>query len=181
MVDALDILDRVLSEHSNHTKWNDTRFGEIKILANTLVGSVGQKFTEMLCGELDISYQAPLNAEGQKKTQNPWDLKISDIEFEIKTATEDTSGNFQFNHIRYHREYQALLCIGISPDNVFFDMWSKAEVTVGDAGKLVSMEKDGNASHKLTKRKAELRHISEFNNDLVELAANLQSTRRIRN
>jgi hypothetical protein len=49
MVDHLEILDEVIDEHKDHTKWDETRFGKIKRLSNTLVGSVGQRFTERLC------------------------------------------------------------------------------------------------------------------------------------
>ena len=49
MVDHLEILDEVIDEHKDHTKWDETRFEKIKRLSNTLVGSVGQRFTERLC------------------------------------------------------------------------------------------------------------------------------------
>jgi len=181
MHDPLRILDEVLSEHSNHTKWSETRFGGIKILANTLVGTVGQKFTERLCTTLEIPWVPPLNPDGQRATQNPWDLKIANIDFEIKTATEDVTGNFQFNHVRYHRPYDALLCLGISPDDVMFDMWTKAEVTTGGAGRLVSMERGANASYKLTKRRNDLKPINRFQSELLDIAASLEVQKRPRN
>ncbi|MGC6453243.1 MAG: hypothetical protein ACON31_04995 [Candidatus Puniceispirillaceae bacterium] len=181
MADPLAILDAILSEHGNDAKWNDTRFGGIKILANTLVGKVGQQFTEQLCTTLKISWAPPTNAQGRRVNQSPWDLKISNIDFEIKTATADVSGNFQFNHIRYHRPYDALLCIGISPDDVMFDMWTKAEVATGKAGNLVSMERGANASYKLTKRPAELHSMNRFQSELLDIAANIEAQRRRRN
>jgi len=181
MVDPLEILDEVLSEQSNNIKWVDTRYGGIKILANTLVGKVGQQFTERLCTKLKIQWTPPTNTKGQRAAQSPWDLKISDIEFEIKTATEDAVGNFQFNHIRYHRPYDALLCIGIAPDNVLFDMWTKAEVTTGMAGTLVTMERGANASYKLTKSRVNLKAINRFQSELFDIAANLDAQRKPRN
>ncbi|HRN50138.1 MAG TPA: hypothetical protein PLC52_05000 [Anaerolineales bacterium] len=84
------------------------------------------------------------------------------MKFELKTATEDVSGSFQFNHIRYHRPYDAVLCLGVTPNNLYFGVWSKAEITTGKAGRLVSMEKGGNASHKLTKKLSSLLPISKF-------------------
>ena len=63
-------------------------------------------------------------------------MKIQGISFELKTATEDVHGNFQFNHIRHHRVYDAVLCVGISPDAIYFYAWSKADVATGRAGNL---------------------------------------------
>jgi len=71
------------------------------------------------------------------------------VTFELKTATEDIGGSFQFNHLRYHREYDAVLCIGIAPSDIYMGSWTKADVATGAAGKLVSMEKGANASYKL--------------------------------
>lgn len=64
--------------------------------------------------------------------------------------------------MRYARAYQALLCLGIGPNEVRFNVWSKADVTTGKAGTLVSMEKSGSASYKLTKRKDGMKLITEF-------------------
>lgn len=112
-----------------------------------------------------------MNRAGQRAVQNPWDIKIEGKTFELKTATEDIGGSFQFNHIRYHRRYEAVLCIGIAPAEILFDVWSKAEITTGLAGNLVSMEKGANASYKLTKRKADLRPIDAFQDGLLAFLA----------
>lgn len=49
-------------------------------------------------------------------------MRIEGASFELKMATEDVHGSFQFNHIRYHRPYDALLCLGIAPENILFDV-----------------------------------------------------------
>jgi hypothetical protein len=123
-----------------------------------------------LCEQLSISCSFPLNKKGKRLTQSPWDIKIDDIEFELKTATEDVGGNFQFNHIRYHRPYQALLCLGVSPANLYFRVWSKADVATGKAGKLVSMEKGANASYKLTKMPIQLHEINKFKSEIEKFS-----------
>jgi hypothetical protein len=82
--------------------------------------------------------------------------------FEIKMATEDVSGNFQFNHIRYDYKYDWLLCLGIAPSSILFDIWSKGDVATDKAGSLVSMGGGQNSSFKLTKPKKSLRPIVEF-------------------
>lgn len=82
--------------------------------------------------------------------------------------------NFQFNHVRYHRDYDALLCIGITPDDILFDAWSKAEVTTGKAGHLVTMDKGSSATYKLTKRGGQLRPIADFEEHVINLVVEME-------
>lgn len=157
-----DLFCEVLSKHHNHDKWNDAEFSGIKTISNTKVGTVGQDYIERLCNNLGLQISFPLDKNDNRLNQSPWDIKINGITFELKTATEDVSGNFQFNHVRYHRQYDALLCLGVSPDQLYFGVWSKADVVTGKAGSLVSMEKNANASYKLTKRPSQLHKIDSF-------------------
>lgn len=90
--------------------------------------------------------------------------------FEIKSATEDVSGSFQFNHIRHHRAYDALLCVGISPDDIYLGIWSKADIPPAKAGNLVSMDKGSSATFKLTKRKHGLVPIDRFEQSIRDLS-----------
>lgn len=170
MCDPIKLFGDVLLEFHNDPRWDNATFGKIKTISNTKVGSVGQLFIERLCRELSMPCSFPINSSGERLTQSPWDIKIADIEFELKTATEDTSGKFQFNHIRYHRTYQGLLCLGVSPANLYFGVWSKADVTTGKAGKLVSMEKGANASYKLTKATNQLHIIDQFQYEIKKFA-----------
>ena len=162
MVDPQSILLKVLKQHSDSDKWNGSIFEHAKRVSNTKVGDIGQDFIEEYAQKSGFACEFPLNKRGNRAKQNPWDIRINGIEFELKTATEDVSGCFQFNHIRYHREYHAVLCLGISPDIIQFGMWTKAEITTGVAGRLVSMEKSANASYKLTKKRSDLFPISAF-------------------
>lgn len=177
MSDPFEIFESVLSGFSDHSKWDGAKFGKMKTISNTKVGSVGQAFIERLCIELNIDCDFPENAQGERLTQSPWDIRINGVEFELKTATEDTTGNFQFNHIRYHRPYDALLCLGVSPEALYFRAWSKAEVTTGQAGRLVSMEKNANASYKLTKNPAGLIQIGDFDSEIKKFTSEFLKTK----
>jgi len=168
MIDYKNIFIKILLSHNNDPKWTNAIFGGIKTLSNTKVGAVGQDFIEKLCSELHLECNFPLTADGDRATQSPWDIQICGIKFELKTATEDTSNHFQFNHIRYHRPYEALLCLGVSPDNLYFGIWSKADVTTGKAGNLVSMEKGANASYKLTKTREQLNILDSFHEKIIK-------------
>lgn len=169
MPDAHKILLEVLEKYEDADKWKGSPFEHIKRLSNTKVGDIGQDFVERLCESLSIEIAFPEKIEGGRKRQSPWDIKIGELTFELKTATEDVSGSFQFNHIRYHREYDALLCVGISPSDIKFNVWTKGDVVTGKAGNLVTMEKGANASYKLTKKPSGLFIIDEFENRILEL------------
>ena len=165
------ILAEAIAENPNNDKWDNSDYGGIKLVSNTAVGKVGQTFIKKVCESLNIECTPALKADGNEAYTSPWDLKINGVSFEVKTASEDVNGGYQFNHIRLHRKYQALLCLGISPNNIMFNVWSKAEVATGVAGTLVSMEKGGASDFKLSKRLASMKNISEFEKVIVEFTA----------
>ena len=154
------IIEKKFSEYSKDNKWHHKKFQNIISLPYTQRGKCVENFLNKVCEELNFETILP---DGN---QSPWDIKINKITFELKSATEDTSGKFQFNHIRYHRPYQALICIGVSPSEIFFGTWTKADVTTGLAGKLVSMEAGANASFKLTKAKKDLFSLDKLSEKL---------------
>lgn len=177
MCDYKKLFCEVLVSYHNHEKWDNAIFKDIKIISNTKVGAVGQDFIEKLCHDLNISCEFPVNKMGQRANQSSWDIAINHIQFELKTATEDTNENFQFNHIRYHRPYDALLCLGVSPNELYFGIWSKADVVTGKAGHLVSMEKGANASYKLTKNALQLNHIDTFQKKIAQFTLSFKSNK----
>jgi len=162
MVDAKRILLDVFKAYTDDNKWVDATFEPIKRISNTNVGAMGQDFIENLASAYGFECLFPINSCGKRLKQSPWDIQINGVKFELKTATEDVSGAYQFNHIRYHRSYDAVLCLGISPETIRFNLWTKADISTGKAGKLVSMEKSGNASYKLTKKPKDLYDIDKF-------------------
>lgn len=166
--DYKDLFIKALEKNVDNPKWKEGDFIGIKTVSNTKVGSIGQDFIEGLCNALSIPCNFPLRADDTRTKQSPWDIEISGVKFELKTATEDTSGSFQFNHIRYHRPYDAVLCLGVTPNELFFGLWSKADIATGKAGSLVSMEKGANASYKLTKKPSQLFPIIDFEQKIKE-------------
>ena len=171
-LDYKSLFIEALKKNADSPKWNEGDFIGIKTVSNTKVGSVGQDFIESLCDTLLIPYNFPEKENHERLTQSPWDIEIYGVKFELKTATEDTSGSFQFNHIRYHRPYDAVLCLGVTPSELYFGIWSKADVVTGKAGNLVSMEKGANASYKLTKKPTNLFPITEFEQKIKKFTSN---------
>jgi len=169
--DYKSLLIEAIEKNVDNAKWQEGNFIGIKTVSNTKVGSVGQDFIEGLCSVLSIPCSFPLRPDGRRATQSPWDIEIYDVKFELKTATEDTNGSFQFNHLRYHRPYDAVLCLGVTPNELYFGLWTKAEIATGKAGKLVSMEKGANASYKLTKKPNLLYPIDVFEREIVRFTS----------
>lgn len=175
-LDYKSLFIEALKKNTDSPKWNEGDFIGIKTVSNTKVGNVGQAFIESLCDVLSIPYNFPVKENNERLTQSPWDIEIYGVKFELKTATEDTSGSFQFNHIRYHRPYDAVLCLGVTPNELYFGIWSKADVVTGKAGNLVSMEKGANASYKLTRKPSNLFPITEFEQKIKEFTNNPNSS-----
>ncbi|RKU33078.1 hypothetical protein C6499_01910 [Candidatus Poribacteria bacterium] len=167
MPNAIGLMKDVIATYANNPKWVDAPLGDIKILSNTHIGNVGQDFIQQWCDVENLNWELP------KSTQSPWDIRIESISFEVKTATEDVNDKFQFNHIRHHRDYQALLVLGIAPDKILFNAWRKGDVVEGKAGRLVTMDKGSSATFKLTKKPSELLPITEFTHRINEIARSL--------
>ncbi len=156
MHDPIDLMEGIILRYKHAGKWVDAPLSRVKLLSNSHVGKVGQDFVQEWCAELGLEWG------GAPSEQHPWDARIGGVTFEVKTATEDVRGAFQFNHIRLHRDYQAVLCLGIAPDAVLFHCWRKGYVAEGRAGNLVTMDQGSSATWKLTKKKQDLLPIDQF-------------------
>ena len=143
-----------------HKKWDGAPHQAFKSLPNSSKGDAGEEFLQKYLDMLGFK-------TNKIRRQGDWDLEIENKKFEIKLASEDITGHFQFNHIRYDSKYDYLICIGVTPDSLRFDIWDKGEVTTGKAGNLVSMGKNQNSSFKLTKRVGQLKIINELEKELL--------------
>ena len=170
MLDAIELMTKVIEGYANNPKWRNAPLGRIKTLSNTHVGKAGEAFIKQWCEAHNLAWESPASHK------SPWDIRIESITFEIKTATEDVNGNFQFNHIRRHRDYEGLICLGIAPDDIRFNAWLKDTVVEDIAGPLVTMDKGSAATFKLTKKPSDLLSITQFADKISELGASLKST-----
>ncbi|MBI2630270.1 hypothetical protein HYW76_04145 [Candidatus Pacearchaeota archaeon] len=160
MTDPIKILLKVARAKHIEEKWNNQPLYLIKILPNTSKGDLGEDFIEAYATELGF------NVEHKESNKGDYDKKINGKKFEIKFATEDQSGNFQFNHIRMDFKYDWLICVGCSPNDIFFEIYPKEDVVMQRAGTMVPMGKGHNADWKLTKKKSALLPISKFKEKL---------------
>jgi len=160
MTDPNELMLSIAGKHKVASKWIDSKFGHIKYLGNTSKGAIGESFILQYCKELGFT----VSAEGNRLGTH--DILINDKKVEVKTATEDVTGSFQFNHLRLDYKYEFVVCVGISPNELLFGIWSKSDLATGNAGNLVSMGAGQNSSFKLTKRCDALKPIKELKQEL---------------
>lgn len=153
---AVDLLLEVIREHTPKSKWTDSTLEPFRRVANTNRGDIGEDFVVRYLDRHGVSVRRSASRV------EAWDLEIEGRRFEVKTASEDTSGAFQFNHIRLDRKYEYLLCLGIRPEEIRFGIWRKGEVSEGAAGTLVRMAEGQSVTHKLTKQAERLRPIEDL-------------------
>lgn len=119
---ALRILERLLKSMGIAAKWDGARFRNIKMVGATNVGQVGEQFAvEMLC-------EAGYEAEQNPQKRGEWDIRANGRTMEVKCASEDTNGGFQFNGVRYDTKYDFLLVVGISPESIHFRFYKRREL-----------------------------------------------------
>ncbi len=167
-IDYKKLFLKSLKKFPNNEKWAKGPFVGIKTVSNTNVGNVGEDFILSYCKKLGLKAE-------KSPTRTSWDVKINAITYEVKTATEDVHNKFQFNHFRTHRKYEAVICLGIAPTEIFFDVLTKTELLEKP---LVSMEKGANASYKWTRAKNDLVNITKFKEMLLEFTKEFEENKK---
>ena len=155
-LDPVDLMLRLIEEYAPDSIWSGSRLETYRRLGNTNRGQVGEDFVRCYLEAHDISVETV----GSRTTHT--DLLINDKLFEVKTASLGATGTFQFNHVRLDRDYDYLLCLGICPHQVVFNMWRKGAVAEGRAGRLVRMAEGQAVTYKLTKRLNEMDAIGQL-------------------
>lgn len=103
-------------------------------------------------------------------------MKINGATFEVKTSTEHMPGHFQFSHIRPHRSYEAVLCLGMAPDAVLFGAWPKADIASMVSSKPAALHQTS-PTQTLRKHRGELKPIGEFEEHIKLLTKALVNSR----
>ncbi|MCK4905280.1 hypothetical protein KAS42_03445 [bacterium] len=162
MSDPLKIFRDVAISKIIDKKWAGQPHEAFKHLGNTSKGDTGQEFITQYARELGFT------AENFGRTGDK-DITIGNKNFEVKLASEDTAGSFQFNHIRLDYRYDFIICLGVTPSKLLFQTYSKADIATNKVGTLVSMGRGQNSSFKLTKKKCDLLDIHNLKDVLSEL------------
>ena len=139
--------------HGPSDRWAKGRLVGIKALSPTAKGNIAEAFVVWLAQYYN------LKAEPHESKRGEYDVMVAGKKLEVKMASEDVSDKFQFNGIRYDTRYDFLCVLGISPDEVSFNIYPRAELL---SLPLAPMQKGANASYKLTRKKSELLDLAEF-------------------
>ena len=154
-MNPVELLIGVIREHTPNDIWQDSPLIGYRLLGNTNRGEIGEEFIRRYLAQHGIK-----TSNGNRASQT--DFRIGTLRFEAKTASLGANGTFQFNHVRLDRMYAYLLCLGICPDRVVFNMWRKGEVAENRAGTLVRMAEGQAVTYKLTKKLDKMADIEDL-------------------
>ena len=167
---AVELFREIILEHTPQDIWQGPPLIGYRMLGNTNRGAIGEEFIHRFLANNGIE-------TGNGGRVSEFDLRIGTLQFEVKTASLGANGTFQFNHVRLDRMYDYLLCLGICPDRIVFNMWRKDAVVAHRAGRLVRMAEGQAVTHKLTKKVAEMVDIDELPARLRPLCEPLKGER----
>lgn len=144
-MNAVELLVDIIREHAPKDIWQGSPLIGYRMLGNTNRGEIGEEFIRRYLAGSGIEV-------GNGGRTSRTDIRIGNLRLEIKTASLGANQTFQFNHVRLDRQYEYLLCLGVCPDRVVFNMWRKGFVAENRAGTLVRMAEGQAVTYKLTKR-----------------------------
>lgn len=150
----VSIIKEVQSEATTgkKTNWRNTPLEVVKLVSNSVVGKSGELFNIALFTNCNLKVQ-------KHSVRGEHDLIVNGIKIEVKTATKDTSGSFQFNGIRHDRKYDMLSVLGIAPQKIYFRFYHKSALT---NERMVLIAKNIKGNHKMTRRPSKLWNIKDF-------------------
>ena len=116
-------------------------------------GTVGERGEGAREGRLaSLAYLATSGIDtGNGNRASATDMTLGTRRVEVTTASLGNNRAFQFKH-RLDKQYDFLLCLGICPQRIVFNVWRKGAIAEGEAGHLVRMAEGQSITHKLTKR-----------------------------
>jgi len=155
-IDPIKLMAEVINGHAPENIWRDSPLRAYRELGNTNRGEIGEEFIRRYIRAARIEIAPKGNRTAITDTQ------IAGHHFEIKTASLGANGTFQFNHVRLDRKYEYLLCLGICPNAIVFNMWRKGDVAEGTAGTLVRMAEGQAVTWKLTKKLTDMLPVEQL-------------------
>ena len=158
-IDPIALMVHIIKAHSPENIWLESPLRGYRDLGNTNRGEIGEEFIRQYLKASGIEV-----SNGNRTSTT--DVKIAGHRFEIKTASLGANGTFQFNHVRLDRNFEYLLCLGICPQQIVYNMWRKGEVAEGKAGKLVRMAEGQAVTWKLTKQLSAMLPIEHLPDNL---------------
>lgn len=161
-MNPVTLMVEVIKEHAPEDIWIESPLAGYRRLGNTNRGAIGEEFIRRF-----LSGHGIKTGNGGRTSET--DLSIGKRQFEVKTASMGANRTFQFNHVRLDRRYDFLLCLGICPDEIVFNLWRKGDVAEERAGRLVRMAEGQAVTYKITKRHTDMIQIEQLPGQLREI------------
>ena len=158
-VDPIELMVHIIKTHAPENIWLESPLQGYRGLGNTNRGEIGEQFIRQYLK--DSGFEV---THGNRASIT--DVQIAGHPFEIKTASLGANRTFQFNHVRLDRNYEHLLCLGICPQAIVYNMWRKGDVAEGKAGRLVRMAEGQAVTWKLTKQLSAMLPIEHLPDNL---------------
>lgn len=146
-----------------HSEWVGKKFGSLKLASSTEKGNIGEDFLAALLREM-----GRVDVEVVKGRRGEYDVGVGAVKFEVKVATLDVHGSFQFNGVRYDTKYTHLFFLGVLPESLRYEIVAKQ--TLGDGGyTMVAMAKGTNSSFKVTLPEKRMKSFDRFEAEVRRL------------
>ncbi len=122
---AIPILNKVLQEAQDEWLDINSKYKAYRNLQIDKRGSFGERFFAQVLSSL---YYRRLKIEYKDGDQGDWDLKFNGIKFEIKTSSIDVNKKFQNEGIKKDGNYDGILFLGVSPNNLYIKFILKENI-----------------------------------------------------
>jgi hypothetical protein len=129
---------------SAKSKWFGSKYEKVKYASTTDKGSL---FGEALI--VAVFTLIGVTATIVNKGKGSFDILAAGKRWEVKLATEDVNDKFQFNGIKKGVDYDYVICLGVAPNDLWFNIFSKVQCQQLST----PMSKDGSDTYKLTASK----------------------------
>ena len=163
-MNPVNLMAQLIGENAPPDIWANSPLEAYRRLGMTNRGEIGEQFIERYLNHFGIRV-----TNGNRTDET--DRRIGTMLLEIKTAGLGANRTFQFNHVRLDRDYHHLICLGVCPNQLVFNMWPEEVVRAGGAGRLVAMAQGQLVTYKLTKRLDDMRPIDGLVAQVRQVAA----------
>ena len=126
-MNPVDLMAQLIRENAPPDIWANSPLAAYRQLGMTNRGEIGEQFIEQYLNHFGIEAR-----NGNRADET--DRRIGTMLLEIKTAGLGANGTFQFNHVRLDRNYHHLICLGVCPNQLVFNMWPEDVVRANGAG-----------------------------------------------
>ena len=145
-MDIINVFDKLINEYYDPT-WNNSKYQAVKYMSTTNKGKLGCNLLIAVLKDIGVKADKPNGDLGE------YDVITScSKRFEVKTATIDVHGSFQFNGLRKDYDYDYAFLLGVAKKIIYYKLYKKEDL-VAELTTLMSKKtklKSGDEGYKKT-------------------------------